>query len=160
MPIFGLDSKKAEAYHQQIKKNAYIGCVCFALCFVIALYLISATGWPLLVVCLVGIAGALGYTLEPINYKRRGLGVVLVFWLMGVLMISGGAYAASGSWSWQIAMLSIPVSLYTSLLLLSNEIRDYYSDLDQGIFTLTTRLGLASSKRLFVAILAASYLLW
>ncbi|MCW8886314.1 MAG: prenyltransferase [Motiliproteus sp.] len=144
---------------QQIRINGRRGAACFLVAFFIACYLIVETGWPLLLLCVLGLLGALGYTLEPINYKRRGLGVVLVFWMMGVLFVSGGYLAITGQWSLKVVALSLPVSLLTSLLLLSNEIRDYHSDKGQQVATLTVRLGLDSGIRLFWLLVGGCYLI-
>ena len=143
----------------QIARNGRLGATCFVVAFVIASYLIATTGWQLFAVCLLGLLGALGYTMEPINYKRRGLGVVLVFWLMGVLYVCGSYLAITGDWSLTVVMLSLPVSLLTSLLLLSNEIRDFHSDRLQQVATLTVRLGLVWGQWLYRLLLLISYLL-
>lgn len=141
----------------QIRKNFRVGLLCFLLSTVLGLYLIYISGWVLLLFCLVGFVGALGYTLEPINYKRRGLAVVAVFWLMGVLMVAGAYYILSSELNLQIFLISIPVSLYTSLLLLSNELRDYESDQQLHINTLTVRIGYERAVRLYYAVLISIF---
>jgi 1,4-dihydroxy-2-naphthoate octaprenyltransferase len=142
---------------RRIGYNFNAGLCCFLLAAVIGLYLVSRAGLPLLWLALVGIVGALGYTLEPINYKRRGLGVVLVFWLMGVLMVAGSYYAVSGELSATVLWQSLPVSLLTSLLLLSNELRDYEADRAAGIRTLTVRIGYTQAGRLYIAGIAGAF---
>jgi 1,4-dihydroxy-2-naphthoate octaprenyltransferase len=142
---------------RRIGYNFNAGLCCFLLAAVIGLYLVSRAGLPLLWLALVGIVGALGYTLEPINYKRRGLGVVLVFWLMGVLMVAGSYYAVSGELSATVLWQSLPVSLLTSLLLLSNELRDYEADRAAGIRTLTVRIGYTQAGRLYIACIAGAF---
>lgn len=149
---------------QLIRRNFQAGLSCFALAAVLALYLIAQVGLPLLWLCLVGLAGALSYTLDPVNYKNRGLGVVLVFWLMGVLMISGTYLVIAGSFSLAVVWQSVPLSLLVSLLLLSNELRDYEADQRDGIGTLSGRIGYRRACQLYVVLLLAAYasaaLLW
>lgn len=142
----------------QVEKNFRVGMVCFLLATVIAFYLVTQVGTGLLWLALVGIVGALGYTLEPINYKRRGLGVVLVFWFMGVLMVAGSYFAVSGELTTQILWQSLPVSLLTALLLLSNELRDYEADQRDGINTLSVRIGFAPAVTLYIAMVLVTYL--
>lgn len=142
-----------------IERNFKAGLVCFLLASVIGLYLVTQVGLLLLGLAVLGIAGALGYTLEPINYKRRGLGVVLVFWFMGVLMVTGSYFAVSGELSAQVFWQSIPVSLLTALLLLSNELRDYEADQSAGIATLSVRIGYTYAKHLYLGAVVATYLL-
>ena len=80
-----------------IRRNFRYGLGCFVISTALGLYLVTQTGVELLWLFLLGLAGALGYTLEPVNFKRRGLAVVLVFWLMGVLMVAGSYYIITGT---------------------------------------------------------------
>jgi len=142
-----------------VQRHFRLGMLCFLLASVIALYFVSLRGVNFLLLCLLGLAGALGYTLKPVNYKSRGLGVVLVFWLMGVLMIGGSAMALGAALTPALMLLSVPVSLLVALLLLSNELRDFEADSQHGHTTLTVRAGYRFSVRLYLVLLALSYLL-
>jgi len=144
--------------HRQIIRNFQMGLACFLLAGCIGLYLVYLSGPFLLVLSVVGFVGALGYTLEPINYKRRGLAVFFVFWLMGVLMVLGAYFIQAKVVTADVFFLSIPVSLFTSLLLLSNEIRDYEDDRDKGIRTLSVRVGYDKAILIYKMIIAAIYL--
>ncbi|HEU4564988.1 MAG TPA: prenyltransferase, partial [Gemmatimonadaceae bacterium] len=93
----------------------------------------------------------------PLNYKRRGLAVILVFFLMGVLMIAGSYYASSGRWDPRAAWLSVPVSALVSLLLVSNEMRDWEDDTRHGIRTLTVRVGYDRGVRIYWSLVALAY---
>ena len=88
-----------------------------------------------------GLVGGYAYTGEPLNYKRRGLGVPLVFFLMGVLLVAGSYYAVARTLSMRIVLISLPVSALVSLILLANELRDFEPDGRHGIRTLTVRIG-------------------
>lgn len=132
-----------------IRQNFRYGLSAFLLAAVIAFYLISQSGIALLWLSLLGLLGALGYTQEPVNYKRRGLGVVLVFLFMGVFMVEGSYFVLAGEFSWRVLWLSLPVSLLTSLLLLSNEIRDYESDGRDASRTLSVRIGMPAAITLY-----------
>jgi len=147
-PLF--DSEQRVAIH----RNARLGVLAFMLTGVFGVYLVWLRGWPMLVLEFVGMVGALGYTGHPVNYKERGLGVPLVFLFMGVLLVGGAYYAVSGSYHAGVFWLSLPFSLFASLLLLSNELRDYEADFEQGLRTLTVRLGYARARRLFQGLIA------
>ena len=157
-----LETNNTNAAHLRamirIEQNFRIGLTCFLLASVIALYLVTQVGIGLLWLALLGMIGALGYTLEPMNYKRRGLGVVLVFWFMGVLMVSGSYFAVTGDLSTTVVWQSVPVSLLTSLLLLSNELRDYEADRRDNIATLSVRIGYARASGLYLVMVVATYL--
>ncbi|GGB83303.1 hypothetical protein GCM10011352_06430 [Marinobacterium zhoushanense] len=141
-----------------VQRNFRAGLFCFLLATPIGLYLVADRSLALLVLFLLGLAGALGYTLNPINYKSRGLAVALVFWLMGVFMVVGSYVAAGGELNGAIVAQSVPISLLVSLLLLSNELRDYESDREQGLRTLTVRAGYATARRLYWLLLVLTLL--
>lgn len=142
-----------------IRYNFRCGMLCFLLAAVIGFHFVVEQGIGFLLLCVLGLVGALGYTLSPVNYKSRGLGVVLVFWLMGVLMIAGSALAMGAQLNTALLLQTVPVSLLVSLLLLSNELRDYESDRQDGLHTLTVRIGYAASVRLYLILLASAYLM-
>ncbi|UZE94977.1 prenyltransferase [Alkalimarinus alittae] len=137
--------------------NYKLGWLCFIICAVIGLYLTYQTSLFLLALAFIGGLGALFYTTEPIHYKRRGLGVVLVFFLMGVFMVYGACFAVTGQHYTEAISISIPVSFLTSALLLANELRDYTSDRKEGLKTLTVRLGLKTGKILYWVLIFFSF---
>ncbi|MBV1787261.1 prenyltransferase [Marinobacterium sp. D7] len=139
-----------------VLRHFRVGLLCFLLATPIGLYLVVDRSLALLLLFLLGLAGALGYTLNPINYKARGLAVALVFWLMGVFMVVGSYIAVGGELNRAILAQSVPISLLVSLLLLSNELRDYESDRAQGLRTLTVRAGYARARQLYWLLLAST----
>jgi len=141
-----------------IRKNTQIGWFIMSIAILLGLYMVSIRGWPLLLLGIVGVFGAWGYTGGQINYKSRGLGIVLVFLFMGVLLIGGAYYVVSGAYHWNIFWLSLPFSLLSSLLLLSNELRDYEEDLAADIKTLCVRLGYEVGVTLYYWLVALVYL--
>lgn len=153
---------QGEGYRQLrrvIRRHTRWGLLCIGLSMLVGIVFIIDVGWTLLAVVLLGLLGALGYTTEPVHYKRRGLGVPLVFWLMGVLMILGAYHAMGAPLSWGVLGLSLPVSMLVALLLLSNELRDWEDDCRQGVLTLTVRLGFARGCKLYLLMLGSTYLL-
>ncbi|MGI9282271.1 MAG: prenyltransferase [Endozoicomonas sp.] len=147
----------AEQVIQQIRRNFYIAGLFALVAIVIGLWLVWLTGWPLFLLGLFGVIAGYFYTGEPIVYKHRGLGVPAVFLLTGVLMVSGAYYAVSGIWSNELLWISIPVSLLTAALLVSNEVRDYLDDRSSSIRTLTVRIGYDMSRALYVVLLLLVY---
>ena len=85
-----------------ISNNTRIGWVIMSIAIILGLYMVSLRGWPLFLLGIIGVFGAWGYTGGQINYKSRGLGIVLVFLFMGVLLIGGSYYVVSGSYHWNI----------------------------------------------------------
>ncbi len=148
-----------EVLVEAVRHNFRSGLFCFLLAAAVGFHFVIQQGLGFLLLCVLGLVGALGYTVSPINYKSRGLGVMLVFWLMGVLMIAGSAVALGAPMTLALLLQTLPVSLLVSLLLLSNELRDYESDRRDGLHTLTVRIGYAASVRLYFSLLGAAYLM-
>ncbi len=144
---------------EAVRRNFRSGMLCFLLAAGVGFHFVIQQGTGFLLLCVLGLVGALGYTVSPVNYKNRGLGVVLVFWLMGVLMIAGSAAALGAQLTLALLLQTVPVSLLVSLLLLSNELRDYESDREDGLNTLTVRIGYGASVRLYFGLLGAAYLM-
>lgn len=142
---------------RMIQRNFKVGVICAALACAIGVWLISLTNLGLFILCLLGLLGGYFYTAEPINYKRRGLGVVLVFWFTGVLMVCGAYYALAAELNMEVFYLSLPVAILSSLLLLSNELRDVDQDRQQGLNTLTVRVGVKRARVLYMSLLIACY---
>lgn len=156
------DQKNLEldwSVRQSIRRNARIGWVVMLLAVILGLYMVTIRGWPLLLLGLVGVAGAWGYTGGKVNYKQRGLGIVLVFLLMGVMLIGGSYYVLTGRYTLEVFWLSLPFSLLTSLLLLSNELRDFEADRKAGIRTLIVRIGYDAGVRLYYLLVSLVYLI-
>ena len=160
-----IDDKKPELRLDGIEReiiewiNFLTGMAFFGLAGLIGLYFVIIHG-DLVLLCLgiVGFIGGFFYTGEPLNYKRRGLAVLLVFFLMGVMMVTGSYLAVTATISLRIVWVSIPISLLVSHILLVNELRDYESDVRHGIRTLTVRIGFDAGVALYYALATGAYL--
>ena len=142
-----------------INRNTKAGIACFVMAGLISLYLVSIQGWPLFILILLSGLASLSYNIGPFNFKHRGLAMVQVFLLMGILMVQGAYLAMTGSFSYFVLLHSIPISLLVSLLLLSNELRDWESDKLKNIKTLTVRIGYQNAVNLYWGLIVISYLI-
>ncbi len=158
IPLLSGGTNRRSILHRRIRRNATVGYVCFIAAAAIGLYFIVHIGLSLVLLILLGAFGAIAYNVEPFNFKRRGLAIILVFFLMGVLMVQGAYLVIVGHGSVQALLDSIPVSFMVSLLLLSNELRDYEHDRNHGVKTLTVRIGFARSKVLYWLLIGLAYL--
>lgn len=153
------DTSGFEVARRQINRNFRAGLACFAAAAAIGIGIALHSGPMIVLIGLVGLFGAWSYTQPPFNYKHRGLGVAFVFLLMGVLMVQGAYVAVSGEFSFTVMLHSLPVSCLVSLLLLSNELRDYEKDRAQGVGTLSVVIGFGNATRLYWSLIAAAYAL-
>ena len=136
----------------------FSGLFCFASVIPLGLYFIYLRGIPVLLLGVIGLWGGYAYTGKPFIYKKKGLGPLLVFFLMGNLMVFGSYYMQTGNLSWLPWLASLPICLLTSLLLISNELRDITRDAQKGIKTMSVRLGENKSIILFKLLLIMTYL--
>ncbi len=149
----------ARKSRQLIQRNALIGLLCFLVASGIAAYLVMLRGWSLFFIILCSGVLALNYNFGPINFKHRGLAVVQVFVLMGLALVQGAYVAMTGEFSLQVAIMSLPISFLVSLLLLSNELRDWEIDRDNGVRTLSVRIGYSNAEKLYWILIVLAYVI-
>jgi 1,4-dihydroxy-2-naphthoate octaprenyltransferase len=145
-----------------IVRNARLGALAIALACAIGVGFVWLRGPLMLALGAVGVLGAWSYADGPLNFKARGLGVVAVFFLTGVLMVEGAYFALTGRLSQEVVWLSVPFSLYASLLLLANELRDFERDVQDGHRTFSVRFGYRTGVALYriIVLLLLATTLW
>ncbi len=117
----------------------------------------ALSSWKLLLFAVPGFIGLIGYT-TGVKFKYMGLGVPIVFLLMGVVMVTAAHYAHSASLSWTALAVSLPVASLVAVILHGNDLRDFESDSVAGIRTIALMLGLQRGKRVFCAFHASAYI--
>lgn len=117
----------------------------------IGIYLIFATDPKVLVFGLIGIIFAYGYTMG-MKYKYHGLGLIFVFILMGEIMVLGSYFVLAEAIDWQLILVAIPNGCLITAILNGNELRDFYSDRDSNLQTLSVKMGYNFSFRLYQAL--------
>lgn len=151
--------QQQHAVKNMIHRNVKVGIWCFVVAALIACYLVYLQGWQLFILIFVSGLLSLSYNIGPINFKQRGLAMIQVFLLMGILMVQGAYLAMTGHFSYSALLHSIPVSLLVSLLLLSNELRDWETDTRDNLKTLTVRIGYENGVRFYWGLVLLAYLL-
>jgi len=124
------------------------GLFSFGFAGAIGLFLSWLCGWEVLAVGLIGILCGYAYTAGPFPYKYRGLGSILVFFLMGPLMAWPAWFIQTGLYSWMPVVAALPVGFLVSAILNGNDVRDIAHDRAAGIDTLALLLGCKNGLRL------------
>ncbi len=141
------------------ERGAYaLAIACFAVASLLGIVLIAERGLPIAGLGVLGLAAGYFYTAPPFQYKYHALGVPLVFLLMGPIMTVGGYYAASGAWSLNALVLSIPVGCLVAAILHGNEWRDISEDTRAGIVTLSSRIGKEFAHYAYLALILGAYM--
>jgi 1,4-dihydroxy-2-naphthoate polyprenyltransferase len=121
-------------------------------------YLIATAGWELLLVGAASILAGVLYTGGPRPYGYEGLGEVFVFLFFGVVAVAGSYFAQTETLEWEALVLSVPVGLLASAILVVNNVRDLETDRRAGKRTLAVRLGRERARTLYVAMVASAFL--
>lgn len=125
----------------------------------LGIYLLSISGWLVLLVGLFAIAAAIGYTGGPMPYGYLGMGDLFVFLFFGPIAVGGSYYVMAKSITFQAFWASIPIGLLTVAILVVNNLRDIDTDRKANKYTLAVRLGAAATRRQYLACVAAAYTL-
>jgi 1,4-dihydroxy-2-naphthoate octaprenyltransferase len=133
-----------------------VGLACLGITALCGLIFIWYIGWGVLIFGMLGIAGAGLYTVG-LSYKYHAMGLISVFFMMGILMPMGTYYTMSGSISYEVLFMSIPNALVITAVLSGNETRDYYEDKKANVKTLSSFFSYKGSLNLYYALNAISF---
>jgi 1,4-dihydroxy-2-naphthoate octaprenyltransferase len=147
-------------YRQEMTAAQVLGGAvgCFAVAALLGLGLVALTSPVVLLFGLAGMTIAYFYSAKPFQFATRGMGDILVFLAMGVLMTWGAYYVQLPHWSWRACAASVPVGLLVTAILNMNNVRDYQDDLAVHKRTLPVRFGLTFGRRFHAFLLLGSYL--
>jgi 1,4-dihydroxy-2-naphthoate polyprenyltransferase len=130
--------------------------VALAIAAVAGLALAAMVGWELLLVGVVAILAALGYSGGSKPYASIGLGEVAVFVFFGLVATVGSQYVQDEEVAVLAVGASVPVGLLAVALLVANNLRDIPTDTAAGKRTLAVRLGEDNTRLLFQALVAGA----
>ena len=144
----GLASAKA------VKNAAFVS---FAIASVAGLWLSLLTSPLLILIGILAIAAAWGYTGGKNPYGYSGLGEVSVFTFFGLVATMGTYYAQTEKVTVLSFIVAIPMGALSCAILAANNIRDRAQDELVGKKTLAVRLGDVKARRMFVALLVLAH---
>jgi 1,4-dihydroxy-2-naphthoate octaprenyltransferase len=103
-----------------------------------------------------GVVFVLFYT-WPLKYI--GLGEIAVILVWGPLMVGGGYFVITGSWSWNVVLASLPYALGTTMVIFGKHIDKIDSDKQKGIHTLPVLMGETAARITTLVMMALQYVL-
>jgi len=92
----------------------------------------------------------------PLKYIALGELSVLIVW--GPLMIGGGYYVITGTWSWNVVIASLPYALGVTGVIFGKHIDKFEADKQKRIHTLPVVIGEKPARFTLVAMLILQYL--
>ena len=133
--------------------------VSFGVAGVVGLVLSIVVNPLLLVVGAASIAAGWFYTGGDKPYGYLGLGEVFVFVFFGLVATIGSAYVQTVGFSGLAIVLSVPVGVFATALLVINNLRDRQGDAAVGKNTLAVRLGDSATRWLYIATMLGAFAL-
>lgn len=130
--------------------------VAIAVAGLAGLYLVAIAGWVIIVVGVVTVAAALGYTSGP-AYGYHGLGEVSVFVFFGLVGTVGTRFVHDRSAPAEAWILGAVAGLLITAILVANNLRDIDTDAAAGKRTLAVGLGRQATRWLYAACLAGAF---
>ena len=131
--------------------------IAFAAALGVGIYLATVAGPEILAVGAISIAAGVLYTGGPRPYGYAGLGELFVFVFFGLVAVNGSYYVQLEQIDVLPLLLSIPVGLLSTAILVVNNIRDLDTDARAGKRTLAVRLGREQTRVLYAALIAISF---
>ena len=108
--------------------------------------LVAAGGWPIVILGVVSLCLAYGYTGGPFPLAYLGLGDVFVVVFFGLAAVGGMYYLQSGTLQPDVILAGFQVGLLATALLAVNNLRDVEQDRRSGKKTLAVRLGVTFGR--------------
>lgn len=115
--------------------------VCLFLAALCGVPLIYRGGWPLLIVGLLSMAMAYGYTGGPYPLAYHGLGELFVILFFGLIAVGGTFYVLSLQLTRSALLAGFAAGALATVLIVINNLRDVESDRKSAKQTLAVRFG-------------------
>ncbi len=132
-----------------VKRAAFLS---FGVAGAAGLVLAATTAWWLLAVGIVSVVAAWFYTGGSSPYGYLGLGEVMVFVFFGLVAVVGTSYVQSQEWTPAAWWAGAGIGALACAILVVNNLRDIPTDTVAGKRTLAVRLGDATTRRLYLAL--------
>jgi len=129
----------------------------FILAAVVGLYFVWISGWPILVIGIIGLLSGYFYTAGPVKTGYRGWGELVVGLNFGPLAVSGAYYIQTKTVGLEALAASIPMGILIAAVLYINEFADYEPDKLSGKNTLVVIMGPDRAIKGYYLLLASAY---
>lgn len=124
----------------------------------IGLYLVGVGGWPIALIGVLSILGAVAYTAGPFPLAYHSLGDAAAFVFFGLIAVAGTAYLHAGAVSTTAILAALPVALLVTAIIVVNNLRDIETDRQAHKFTLAVRIGDGHTRLEYSVLLLGAYL--
>jgi 1,4-dihydroxy-2-naphthoate octaprenyltransferase len=141
---------------QQVRN---IGVGAYLLGAILGIYLVFRTDLRLVYFGLAGLLLGYFYTARPLQLAYHGLGEMICGIAFGPLIVTGTYFVQTSTISVLSGVISLPIGLLITAVLLINECTDRSADSRTGKKTLVVRFGIKMSVKIYTILLFAAYAL-
>ena len=120
--------------------------ICFLAATALGVPLVIHGGWPIIVIGVVSIALAYGYTGGPFPLAYKGLGELFVILFFGLVAVCGTFYLHTGIVNEACVVAGLQVGFLATVLIAINNMRDAPQDKGVNKKTLAVRFGLSFAR--------------
>ncbi len=140
------------------KSVKYAAFISFVIASIAGTWLAILTSPVLILVGVISIAAAWGYTGGKNPYGYRGLGELSVFLFFGVIATMGTYYAQTEAITFLSFIVSIPMGALSCAILAVNNLRDRPKDQLAGKLTVAVRIGDRKARLMYVGLLMLAHI--
>lgn len=130
----------------------------FALSAIPGLYAVSIGGWPLLALGALSIASGIAYTGGPYPLGYNGLGDLFVYLFFGLVAVGGTYFLHTGAVGPAAFIAGHIAGVFTTAIIVVNNLRDRHTDAKVGKNTLAVRWGEQATRRWYRGLLIAGFI--
>jgi 1,4-dihydroxy-2-naphthoate octaprenyltransferase len=130
---------------------ARLGISQIAIAAIAGMILIYLKGPMVLYLGLAGVALAVFYSLGPAKLSSLGIGELAIVFGFGVIPICGAAWLQGAALDMTLVLISLPIGIWVSTILLINEVPDIAADAAAGKRTLPVRFGRVATSGIYLS---------
>ena len=141
------------------KTVLYLAYGLFGAAVLLGLYICASSSWWLALIGLVCMAVGYLYTGGPFPISYTPFGEIMSGVFMGMVIILISYYIQTGGLTWNVFLISLPITILVGGINLSNNIRDMVGDKENGRKTLPILAGRKNAVQILSWVFAVSYIL-
>jgi 1,4-dihydroxy-2-naphthoate octaprenyltransferase len=142
------------------RKAVKMGAIaCLGIAFLIGVYIVLVTGWPILLICMVSVIAVYFYSAGPKPLGSMGLGQPIVFILMGPAIVLGTYYVQTEVFTLDAFLVSLSLGCTVTAIMAANDIRDIEEDKIAGKNTIGTAFGFRIALLEYILLIAAAFVI-
>ncbi len=128
-----------------------------SLTLLMGLVLVYLSSYIILIIGVISLFLAYGYTAGPAPLSYLGIGDLFVLVFFGIVATNGTYFIQTGYWSNEVFWMSLPLGFFAMNILSANNIRDAVTDKRAGKLTLPVRIGVKNAIILYIVLTGFAY---